>query len=95
MKLLKSPAFLGFVVVFQAGLIAGLLADGWRGPVSRAVSAPPAYGQLIPDPATVQMQTNELLRAIDARLARIQGAVDGELRVRVTNPPGASEPARR
>ncbi|MFN4242117.1 MAG: hypothetical protein ACK4PI_02650 [Tepidisphaerales bacterium] len=91
MKLLKSPGFLGFLVVFQAGLIVGLVADGWRS----AVSVAPAYGQLIPDPATVQMQTNELLRTIDGRLARIQAAVDGELRVRVTRLPDEGEGPRR
>ena len=83
MKSLKNPGFLGAVVLLQAGLIAGLLADGWRS----AVAPRPAYGQMIPDPAAVQMQTNELLRSIDGKLGRLLTVVDGELKVRVVNPP--------
>lgn len=83
MKALRSPGFLGGVVLLQAGLIMGLMAEGWRGQVAPAA----AHAQMIPDPAAVQMQTNELLRAIDAKLGQMQATLNGELRVRVANPP--------
>ncbi len=83
MKAMRSPGFLTAVVLLQAGLIAGLAADSMLG----AGVAKTAHAQFIPDPAAQVMQTNELLRSIDAKLAKIQGSLDGELKVRMSNPP--------
>lgn len=68
-------------VVFQAGVIAGLVLNGVR-------LVPEARAQIIPDPAAQQMQTNEILRGIDAKLGRLtELAASGEMKVKVSNLP--------
>lgn len=89
MKAMRSPGFLTAVVLLQAGLIAGLIADSMLG-VGMLRST---HAQLIPDPAAQVIQTNEILRTIDGRLARIQSTLEGELKVRMADP-AAAPPAR-
>lgn len=75
----KSPSkFLTAIVILQAGVIVGFLAGNVRAPALEST----AQAQIIPDPAAQQMQTNELLKAIDAKLTRIVTAVEGEIKVR-------------
>lgn len=77
--LTQSPSkFLTALVILQAGVIVGLVAGNLHSPGLEPV----AHGQIIPDPANQQMQTNELLKGIDAKLTRIVTAVEGELKVR-------------
>lgn len=77
----STPRYLAALAIFQAGLIAGLVLDHTRG-------IPAAQAQIIPDPAAQQIVTNELLRGIDAKLARISDTLtSGELKVKVTSVP--------
>jgi hypothetical protein len=82
MKAMRSPGFLLAVVLLQAGLIAGLVADSMLG----VRTVPMATAQMIPDPAGEQIRTNEILRQMDAKLGKIQAALDGEIKVKVSNP---------
>lgn len=79
-----SPRLLGYALLFQSGLIVGLLAADLRTPSV----VTPAHAMLVPDPAAQQIQTNELLRGIDAKLSRIADTLaSGELKVKVAAPP--------
>lgn len=87
-KTFTSPRFLVAVVVFEAGLIAGMTIDSFR---SVSLNTP-ASAQIIPDPAAQTMQTNEILRGIDARLAKLTDlAVSGEMKVKVTSMPASDK----
>lgn len=68
------------LVILQAGFILGLLADALR----PAMPVGAAQAQLIPDPAAQQMQTNEILRSIDAKLGKISGTLDAGIKVTPT-----------
>lgn len=79
---MKLQKLLPYLAVLQAGVIAGLLIGPRAGEI-----ASPAHAQIIPDPAAQQIQTNELLRGISARLDKLDERLAGELKVKVTNVP--------
>jgi hypothetical protein len=90
----RMTRWLAVAGIFQAGVIAGLLAarggsgggaGGMDPMMPRTVSA-----QVIPDPAAQQIITNELLRGIDAKVAKISDTMSSaEMKVKVTNLPPA------
>lgn len=77
MRMPKREILMG-IVILQAGIILGMLADGGWKSISPVSSA---NAQVIPDPATEQKATNELLKGIDAKLSKLSSQIEAGVKV--------------